>query len=243
MEGESHLPSLIRTARELAREVEDIRFGPPVAHVYNPLRYAWNAHEEYLRRYGRGPKEVVLVGMNPGPWGMAQTGVPFGEVELVRSWLGIEVPVGRPPDEHPKRPVEGFACHRREVSGQRLWGWASRRFGTPKSFFERFFVANYCPLLFLELGGRNRTPDRLAAGERSQLAAVCDRALLRSVEALAPRFVVGVGKFAEDRCRRALVGMELTIGRILHPSPASPAANRDWEGQAVRELEELGIDV
>lgn len=243
LEGESHLPSLIRTARELAREVEDIRFGPPVAHVYNPLRYAWNAHEEYLRRYGRGPKEVVLVGMNPGPWGMAQTGVPFGEVELVRSWLGIEVPVGRPPDEHPKRPVEGFACHRREVSGQRLWGWASRRFGTPKSFFERFFVANYCPLLFLELGGRNRTPDRLAAGERSQLAAVCDRALLRSVEALAPRFVVGVGKFAEDRCRRALVGMELTIGRILHPSPASPAANRDWEGQAVRELEELGIDV
>ena len=243
LEGESHLPSLIRAARELAREVEEIRFGPPVTHVYNPLRYAWNAHEQYLRRYGRGPKEVVLVGMNPGPWGMAQTGVPFGEVELVRSWLGIEVPVERPLDEHPKRPVEGFACHRREVSGQRLWGWASRRFGSPDQFFERFFVGNYCPLLFLESSGRNRTPDRLAAGERSALAAVCDRALRRSVAALSPRFVVGVGKFAEDRCRRALEGMEVTIGRILHPSPASPAANRDWEGQAVRELKELGINV
>lgn len=243
LEGETHLQSLIRVARELAQEVEEIRFGPPVTHVYNPLRYAWGAHEQYLRRYGSGPKEVVLVGMNPGPWGMAQTGVPFGEVELVRSWLGIEVPVERPPDEHPKRPVEGFACHRREVSGQRLWGWASRQFGTPDHFFERFFVGNYCPLLFLESSGRNRTPDRLAAGERSELAAVCDRALRRSVAALAPRFVVGVGKFAEDRCRRALEGMEVTVGRILHPSPASPAANRDWEGQAVRELKELGIDV
>jgi single-strand selective monofunctional uracil DNA glycosylase len=234
---------LIRVARELAREAEEIRFGPPVTHVYNPLRYAWNAHEQYLRRYGPGPKEVVLVGMNPGPWGMAQAGVPFGEVELVRSWLGIEVPVERPLDEHPKRPVEGFACHRREVSGQRLWGWASRRFGAPDQFFERFFVGNYCPLLFLESSGRNRTPDRLAAGERSALAAVCDRALRQSVEALAPRFVVGVGKFAEDRCRRALEGMGMTIGRILHPSPANPAANRDWEGRAVRELKELGIDV
>jgi single-strand selective monofunctional uracil DNA glycosylase len=234
---------LIRVARELAREVEEIRFGPPVTHVYNPLRYAWNAHKQYLRRYGPGPKEVVLVGMNPGPWGMAQTGVPFGEVELVRSWLGIEVPVERPLDEHPKRPVEGFACHRREVSGQRLWGWASRRFGTPEQFFERFFVGNYCPLLFLESSGRNRTPDRLAAGERSELAAVCDRALRQSVAALAPRFVVGVGKFAEACSLRALEGMEVTIGRILHPSPASPAANRDWEGQAVRELKELGIDV
>jgi len=223
--------------------VEEIRFGPPVTHVYNPLCYAWKAHEQYLRRYGRGPKEAVLVGMNPGPWGMAQTGVPFGEVELVRSWLGIEVPVERPPVEHPKRPVEGFACHRREVSGQRLWGWASRRFGTPDHFFERFFVANYCPLLFLEASGRNRTPDRLAAGELAELAAVCDRALRLSVEALEPRIVVGVGKFAEDRCRRALEGVEVTIGRILHPSPASPAANRDWEGQAVRELKELGIDV
>lgn len=220
-----------------------MRFGPPVAHVYNPLRYAWNAHEQYLKRYGRGAKDAVLVGMNPGPWGMAQTGVPFGEVEMVRDWLGIEVAVGRPPNEHPKRPVEGFACHRREVSGQRLWGWASRRFATPERFFERFFVANYCPLLFLESSGRNRTPDRLAAGERSRLAAACDRALRQTVEALAPRFVVGVGRFAEDSCRRTLQGMEVTVGRILHPSPASPAANRDWEGQAISELRELGIEV
>lgn len=243
MEGESELPSLIGAARELALEVEGIRFAPPVTHVYNPLRYAWNAHQQYLERYGQGQKEAVLVGMNPGPWGMAQTGIPFGEVELVRSWLGIDMPVARPDNEHPKRPVEGFACSRREVSGRRLWGWASRRFGDPSHFFERFFVANYCPLLFLEASGRNRTPDRLTAGERSQLAAICDRALRQSIDALAPRFVIGVGKFAEARCRSALEGLELTIGRILHPSPASPAANRGWEGRAERELKELGIDL
>ena len=79
--------------------IEDLRsmhFGPPVTHVYNPLTYARAPHDLYLSRYGQGPKDVVLLGMNPGPWGMAQTGVPFGEVTAVRDWLGIEAPVNRP---------------------------------------------------------------------------------------------------------------------------------------------------
>ena len=37
-----------------------------------------------------GRKEAVFLGMNPGLWGMAQTGVPFGTVSLVRDWMGIE---------------------------------------------------------------------------------------------------------------------------------------------------------
>ena len=220
-----------------------LRFGPPVTHIYNPLEYAWPAHAEYLRRYGRGPKEVVLLGMNPGPWGMAQTGVPFGEVELVRSWLGIEEKIGSPARQHPKRPIEGFDCRRREVSGQRLWGWARERFGSPDRFFERFFVANYCPLSFLEEGGRNRTPDRLRAAERDALLEVCDEALAQTVERLSPRWVIGVGRFAENRARRALAGLQPApaIGRILHPSPASPAANRDWVGTIEGELHGLGV--
>jgi single-strand selective monofunctional uracil DNA glycosylase len=235
--------ALLAVADELAAAVDGLVFGPPVAHVYNPLRYAREPHRAYLRRWGGGRKEVVLLGMNPGPWGMAQTGVPFGEVGMVRDWLAIEGPVGAPPRPHPKRPVEGFACRRSEVSGRRLWGWARERFGTPERFFARFVVANYCPLAFLEASGKNRTPDRLPAAERAPLFAACDRALRRAVELWRPRWVVGVGGFAEGRARAALAGLDLSIGRILHPSPASPAANRGWGERAERELAALGMEI
>ncbi len=214
-----------------------------MTHVYNPLEYAWEAHEAYLRRYGSLPREVVLLGMNPGPWGMAQTGVPFGEVESVRDWLGIVAPVRHPHHEHPKRVVEGFECHRSEVSGRRLWGWARSTFKTPDAFFERFFVANYCPLTFMETSGKNRTPDRLPPVERTPLFEACDRALRETVAALGARTVIGVGRFAEQRARVALAGAALTIGRITHPSPANPAANAGWESLVEEELRALGIDL
>ncbi len=234
---------LVEIACELREEVARLTFSSPVTHVYNPLAYAFQPHRRYLEAFGAAPKEVVLVGMNPGPWGMVQTGVPFGEVAMVRSWLGLEGEVGRPDDEHPKRPVLGFGCHRSEVSGRRIWGWARDRFGSPGRFFARFFVANYCPLAFLEASGRNRTPDTLPVSERKPLLAACDRALRRTVEHLAPDHVVGVGAFAEQRAAASLDGLDVAIGRILHPSPASPAANRGWADQATAELEALGIRV
>ena len=212
-----------------------------MTHVYDPLRYALAPHHLYLERFGGAPKEALLLGMNPGPWGMAQTGVPFGEIALVRDWMGIEAPVGRPEGEHPKRPVEGFACARSEVSGRRLWSWARERFGGPERFFARFFVWNYCPLLFLEESGRNRTPDKLPRAEAAPVFAACDRALREAVEQLRPRRVIGVGRFARDRAARALEGTEVEVGQILHPSPASPAANRGWAEQAERQLREMGV--
>jgi len=235
---------IIAVAQKLSVACSELRFGPPVTHVYNPLIYAWDAHAEYLERYGGGrDKRVVLLGMNPGPWGMAQTGVPFGEVPAVRDWLGIRAQAKRPPEEHSKRPVQGLACRRSEVSGRRLWGWAQSHFGTPERFFKRFFVANYCPLMFMEASGRNRTPDRLAAAERAPLLEVCDRALRETVEVMRPKYVVGIGRFAESRAHSALQGLAVPVGRILHPSPASPAANRDWQGRVVEQLTSLGIDV
>ena len=233
--------TLLGVADELSAAVTRLSFRPPVAYVYNPLVYARRAFEQYVRRYGAAPKEVLLLGMNPGPFGMAQTGVPFGEVAAVRDWLGIEAPVGRPARQHPKRPVLGFACPRSEVSGARTWGWARQSFGTPERFFRRFFIANYCPLLFLEAGGRNLTPDKLAAADLAPLAAACDRALARSAEILSPRLVVGVGAFAERAARRALAGTGIEVGAILHPSPANPAANRGWAEQATRQLRSLGV--
>jgi len=231
----------IRISRALSRAVGKLHFGAPVTHVYDPLVYARASHEEYLRRFARRGPDALLLGMNPGPFGMAQTGVPFGEVALVRDWMGIEEPVGRPRPEHPKRPVLGFDCERSEVSGARLWGWARERFGTPQAFFERFFVWNYCPLVFLEESGRNRTPDKLPAAEREPLFAACDGALRRMAELIGPRLVIGVGRFAELRARRALSANGVAFGTILHPSPASPAANRGWAREAERQLSALGL--
>ncbi len=234
------MADLVDVSRDLSRAVSQLEFASPVTHVYNPLEYARRPHELYLRRFGAGSKEAVLVGMNPGPFGMAQTGVPFGDVALVRDWMGIHAPVGHPPEEHPKRPVLGFDCSRSEVSGSRLWGWARDRFGTPKRFFSRFFVLNYCPLLFLESSGRNRTPDKLRAAEREALLPLCDRALRASLERLEPEVVVGVGAWAAKRARAAL-GESARVGTLLHPSPASPKANRGWAKQAEADLRKLGI--
>jgi single-strand selective monofunctional uracil DNA glycosylase len=232
---------LISISRDLARQVSRLRFAAPVRHVYLPLDYAAAPHEAYLRRYGQPPRRVVLLGMNPGPFGMVQTGVPFGDVTMVRDWLGLESPVGKPDRMHPKRPVLGFGCPRSEVSGTRLWGWARDRFATPARFFATFFVANYCPLAFLEASGRNLTPDKLAAVEQAPLFAACDEALRRLVEVMQPTHVVGVGHFAFKRAQMALSGFDVVVGTILHPSPASPLANQGWAAAASRQLAALGI--
>lgn len=226
------------------RLVDDLRkltFQAPVTHVYNPLEYAWKPYEQYLKRYGGGLKEAILLGMNPGPWGMAQTGIPFGEVETVRDWLSITAPVSSPERLHPKRPIQGFACARREVSGKRLWGWIKKRFGSPETFFSRFFVANYCPLMFFNETGSNITPNQLKAADRKPLLAACDGALLRMVKRLQPSYVIGIGKFAFDRAVSALNGIDVTIGSVTHPSPANPKANRGWETVAMREIKAIGI--
>jgi single-strand selective monofunctional uracil DNA glycosylase len=232
---------LVHITRELALPLGDLRFPAPVAYVYHPIDYAWDVHRLYLERFARGHKQVLLVGMNPGPFGMVQTGVPFGEVEAVRSWLRLRGEIRRPEREHPLRPVQGFDCPRSEVSGRRLWGWAAHRFVTPARFFRRYFVHNYCPLAFVAASGANVTPDKLPAAATAALYRVCDRLLQQTVAALRPQLVVGVGAFAEARARSALgAGASgLRFGRIPHPSPASPLANRGWEPLVDRALAEL----
>lgn len=233
---------VIAAAQALREAVERLDFRAPVAHVYCPLAYAWAMHVAYLQRYARTRKRVVFLGMNPGPFGMAQTGVPFGEVTAVREWLRLRADVGRPALEHPKRPIEGLACTRSEVSGRRLWGLFAQRFGTAEAFFEEHFVLNYCPLLFVADSGANLTPDKLPARSTAPLYAACDDHLRAVIAALQPEWIVGVGGFAADRAAQAL-GEDgpLRLGRILHPSPASPAANRGWAAAAERELIGAGI--
>jgi single-strand selective monofunctional uracil DNA glycosylase len=172
---------------------------------------------------------------------MAQTGVPFGEIPAVRDWMGLRGEVDKPNPEHPKRPVEGLACEKSEVSGRRLWGLFSEKFPDAKDFFKDHFVANYCPLVFMEESGKNRTPDKLPTSEKKPLEKVCDKHLREIVEILEPEWLIGVGGFAKKRAEEALKGMAIKIRTILHPSPASPAANRGWAEAATKQLKEQEI--
>jgi single-strand selective monofunctional uracil DNA glycosylase len=232
---------LVQAAKRLRTATRELNFAPPVTYVYNPLVYAWATYEAYLRKFADKPKRVVFLGMNPGPFGMAQTGVPFGEIAAVRDWLQVEGPVGKPLREHPRRPVTGFACNRSEVSGCRLWGLFAARFGRPENFFAEHLVMNYCPLAFLEATGRNRTPDKLSATERAALFAVCDAHLRSIVKVLRPRWLIGIGEFVWRRVQSVFPEGHPVLGRILHPSPASPQANRNWAGLVTRQLEQLGV--
>lgn len=235
---------LIKAAHILAAELDGLSFAAPVTHVYNPLDYAGAAHDQYLQLWGTQPqsRRVIFLGMNPGPFGMVQVGVPFGEVAIVHDWLRINAPIRQPLHMNPKRLIEGWSCARSEVSGRRLWGLFRDRFGTPEKFFAEHFVANYCPLAFFDLG-RNVTPDKLPAAEMAPVIDACDAHLRTLVETMQPEWVVGVGAYAQAQAVRALgvSAHQPKIGRVLHPSPASPAANRGWAEAATKQLVEQGV--
>ena len=215
-----------------------------IEYILNPLAYAWPLHEAYLTLAAPpGHRvEAILVGMNPGPWGMAQTGVPFGSPDLVRDFLGLHGDVQQPPFVHPKRPIAGLTSPRTEVSGQRLWGGVRACFGTPQAFFARFFIANYCPLAFQTESGANVTPDKLPRTVAEGLEQRCDAHLLAVIQALRPQTVIGVGKWAESRAQAVVdsAGLTCRVASIPHPSPANPAANRGWLEAARAAFAQIG---
>jgi len=232
-------------ARKMSLAVSRLEFTEEITHIYNPLEYAWEAHKIYLDRFAANRKKIIFVGMNPGPWGMAQTGVPFGEIDAVINWLGIEAPVSKPETEHPKRPVEGFSCLRSEVSGKRFWSLMKDRFGSPEAFFAENYVANYCPVSFMTETGKNFTPDKLPKEQQNSLFDICDIHLREVADILQAEWMLGVGKFAEKRINTALSKKissgDIKSGTIIHPSPASPAANRGWAEAVNRKMAAYGL--
>lgn len=234
---------LIRAGRDLADELRPLKFSGPVTHTYLTVDYARAGYEGYLARFGASKKRVLMLGMNPGPYGMAQTGVPFGEIDAVKNWMGLNPEIGRPENEHPKRKISGMACERSEVSGRRLWGLFSERFPNAEDFFKEHLVMNFCPLVWMKDTGANLTPDKIRAEEMKPVDAACQRHLLRVIELLDPQYLIGVGAYAEKKlvAARDELGHRAETGKILHPSPASPAANRGWAEAARRQLHELGV--
>ena len=239
------IKELEAAAQELIEELAPLSFSDPVSHTYNPLEYAWAPHREYLQRFAATKKRVFFLGMNPGPWGMAQIGVPFGEIPAVRDWMKITDAVDKPANEHPKRPIEGFDCTRSEVSGRRLWGLFAERYPNADDFFADHFVSNFCPLVWMGETGRNITPDKLPKSESAPVDMACRKHLAKQIELLNPEFLIGVGAFAEKQLKATVKEYfpekDFKIGKILHPSPASPAANKGWPAVPEQQLIDLGI--
>ncbi|MDD3164085.1 MAG: single-stranded DNA-binding protein [Sphaerochaetaceae bacterium] len=210
--------------------------------IYNPLDYARANHSEYLSRCVRHGARTMFLGMNPGPFGMVQTGVPFGAVPMVRDYLHICNPVDHPAIEHPARQILGFDCPRTEVSGLRFWGLVQSRFPDCMDFFKDFCVMNYCPLAFLDKGrtARNITPDKLAASEQRALSDLCDEYLRKAILEIGCTVLIGIGQFARRKLE-SVAPEGCIVSSIIHPSPASPAANRGWAEAASASLAELGV--
>lgn len=241
----SNITQLLEAADILSLETDKLKFTGKVKNVYNPLIYAGEPHRNYILKYGKGKKKVLFLGMNPGPWGMTQTGIPFGEISYSRNWLKIQGKIFQPGELHPKRPIEGWNSQRSEVSGRRLWGLMEDRFETAVNFFKDHYIENYCPLVFMEESGKNLTPDKLPAKERDPLTKICDTHLKKVIEIMEPDFLVGIGKYAEKNFQRVAGSMKngnkYTISAILHPSPANPHANRGWAEAVTKQLIEQKI--
>jgi single-strand selective monofunctional uracil DNA glycosylase len=234
---------LINAGRLLADALRPLMFSDPVTHTYLTVDYARAGYEAYLETYANSKKRTLLLGMNPGPYGMAQTGVPFGEIAAVRDWIKLSPEIGKPDHEHPKRKISGMDCDKSEVSGRRLWGLFAERFPNADDFFKDHLVINFCPLIWMKDTGANLTPDKIRATEMAPADAACQIHLRRLIEILEPQYLIGVGGYAENQMQIAQqeLGTSAVIGKILHPSPASPAANRGWSEVAERQLKEIGV--
>ncbi|XP_023364847.1 single-strand selective monofunctional uracil DNA glycosylase-like [Otolemur garnettii] len=96
----------------LNSELSQLQFSEPGGIMYNPVEYVWEPHHSCVTHYC----QVLFLGMNPASFDLAQTGVPFGEVSMVRDWLDIGGPVLTPPQEHPKQPALGLECPQSEAN-------------------------------------------------------------------------------------------------------------------------------
>lgn len=233
---------LIDRTRKLCREVDDLSFSYD-GFIYNPLDYARDMHEAFLRRYAREGASILFLGMNPGPFGMMQTGVPFGEVNAVRDYLHLDLPVGKPENEHPNRPVLGMKIGRSEGSGKRLWGLISLLWPNAEDFFRDHCIFNYCPLGFLDQGktAKNFTPDHLPKAEKTALEAVCDAYLRDVIDIFKPKALIGVGKYAEAKLEAVNDDGSRIVSSIIHPSPGNPQANNGWNEKTMQKMKELGL--
>jgi Uracil DNA glycosylase superfamily. len=207
----------------------------------NVFSYAIDPFLEYLEKAERGSVRTLYLGMNPGPYGMYRTGIPFCDFVTKREFLKITASVdetfidvdavrGEKPDEK-----------RREVSGMRLWGLFESVYHSPERFFSSSLVLSYSPLIFFRSEGRraNIALSDVKSLDRKRIEKVSDEFLKRYIKELKCDTLVGIGDYAHRALVRCSDGERLL--KIAHPSPANPAANGDWAGRTYCYLKSEGV--
>lgn len=231
---------LIKRTKKFAQDIDKVKsIIPDNLFVYNPLKYAGDMHLQFIERYAIKNTKVLFLGMNPGPFGMTQNGIPFGEGSFVRDYFKFDGIIKQPKKQLPSRPIQGLACPRSEVSGLRFWSLMQEHYGSADKLVGEIYVSNYCPLVFLEKTNRakNITPDKLPKENRDIITELCDTYLWDAVDIIQPEYLVGIGKYAEKKLKND----KYPYSSILHPSPASPLANKGWGERATAQLKVLKI--
>ncbi|XP_054745917.1 single-strand selective monofunctional uracil DNA glycosylase [Anastrepha obliqua] len=226
---------------QLNNTLQDIVRPVSITHVYNPVEYASGLHCAYLQKFLDGPKRVMFVGMNPGPNGMGQTGVPFGNILTVRNEMSLSGSVQQPPSVHVKRPVRGFECSIEEPSGVRIWSLFKKLAGGSLNTFGRqCFVHNFCPLIFYDNAGRNITPSELKGDYKEKIGKECLDVLDLELDLVKPEILVAVGLYMYGMVSRSRHAKDLKIYKLPHPSPRS-LNNQNWPEKAEQLLLELDL--
>ena len=208
--------------------------------IYNPLDYAKDNYYEYLQNYVNEYIDNIFLGMNPGPYGMVQTGIPFGEINYVKNYLKINNTVNKPKTEHCKKIITGMNTERSEISGFRFWSLIKSKYQTAELFAEKNAVLNYCPLCFIEntQKGKNITPEMLSKSDKNQINICCDEYLKNIIMLIQPKKLIGIGSYAYKRFCKVST---LPTFYMLHPSPLNPKANKNWIENEKNFLIENGI--
>lgn len=227
---------------DFASELNSLNLEIHDTFIYNPLSYAKESLFKYFGYFKDHEVNTVYLGMNPGPYGMLQTGIPFGAVDKVRQFLNINDGVKKPYIEHPFRPITGFETKRNEISGTRLWSLFEEVYKTKENFFSDNAVLNYCPLAFLAEDKRagNIALDKIKGEYRGEIERVCDKYLNLYLMLLKPKVLVGIGQYAY----KVLLRNEYKCDKVFsipHPSPANPKANVNWIENTINVLENEGV--
>ncbi len=192
--------------------------------VYNVFEYAWQGWEAYIHKCAKLSAKIMLLGINPGPHGMLQTGIPFGSISAVRNYIGIhDADIKQPTVLHKNRPVDGMKYTKEEQSGLLLWNTIESLFTNSLNFFSHCFVINYCPLAFFTQKGENITPDKLGTEERKDVEHRCTSHLLEYLNIFNTSLILAIGRYAFNKAQLLSRDLHIipqkNIIYIPHPSP------------------------
>jgi single-strand selective monofunctional uracil DNA glycosylase len=223
--------------------------------VLNPGRYGERWHARFRRAYPMSPRPLLVFGLNPGPYGMAQTGVPFTDLKRLESALpGLwkDLVASGEPVTRPGLAPPSLARHLTrtfESSSVRVYRFLERAYGRPELALREVVFVNPCPLLFIDPEtGANRTPADLPRALRARKAAELVHAfeelrratVLEAVAELEPRGAILLGRdvaAAVGEALRAALGARSVV-EWEHPARAVPET---WSRGLADELRKRGL--